>query len=490
MSKKSGRGLQEFRKAYDPTFKGESPVPVFGEAPPKGTQRFIITCAQNATPVHPVFWRVLLNMQTRLSAALLVVPVRFKNPTSLWSASQNNAEYWCPEVRPYLFNQRYALNANIELLGDIRVQPTASNPLSGSEGISHGRSGIIGHPKVQTKSVATPQTKMAKLMMTSGACTQPNYSDTRAGRIGEFHHSLSAVLVEVDGSHFYARRLHFDTKRKSVVDLDMEFTEKDLKPAPPALAIILGDTHVDFIDPAVQEATFGKASLTEQLKPQYIVHHDLLDGYSANPHHVGNPFSKIVKLRSGLDAVAGEVERAIDFLRATTPKGATAVVVSSNHNDFLRRWVLTTDWRQDPVNAEFYLETALAMSRSAELTASGASYADPFGYWLGKANLPNVKVLHGDQSFMLAGVELGQHGDRGPNGSRGSIHNLRRVGVKLVIGHSHSPGEDEGCTQVGTSTKLRLEYVSGPSSWLNTHCVLLANGKRQLVTIVDGRFRL
>ena len=49
------------------------------------------------------------------------------------------------------------------------------------------------------------------------------------------------------------------------------------------------------------------------------------------------------------------------------------------------------------------------------------------------------------------------HGDKGPNGARGSIRNLRRIGIRSVIGHTHSPGIDEGCYQVGTSTRLRLE---------------------------------
>lgn len=83
------------------------------------------------------------------------------------------------------------------------------------------------------------------------------------------------------------------------------------------------------------------------------------------------------------------------------------------------------------------------------------------------------------------------HGDHGPNGARGSITNIRRTATKSIIGHSHSPGEDEGCTQVGTSTRLVLEYNGGsPSSWLNAHCDLNADGKRQLMVIRDGEASL
>ena len=90
---------------------------------------------------------------------------------------------------------------------------------------------------------------------------------------------------------------------------------------------------------------------------------------------------------------------------------------------------------------------------------------------------------------MLASYECGMHGNRGPNGARGSIRNLRRIGVKTITGHPHSPGEDEGCTQVGTSTGLRLEYNAGPSSWHQAHCAVNDDGKKQLIFIIDGKYR-
>ena len=78
-----------------------------------------------------------------------------------------------------------------------------------------------------------------------------------------------------------------------------------------------------------------------------------------------------------------------------------------------------------------------------------------------------------------------------PNGARGSIKNLRRVGVRVMIGHAHSPGANEGAMQVGTSSRLQLEYNhGGVSGWLHTHGLVHANGKRQLVTIINGKYRL
>lgn len=90
---------------------------------------------------------------------------------------------------------------------------------------------------------------------------------------------------------------------------------------------------------------------------------------------------------------------------------------------------------------------------------------------------------------MVHGIEVGSHGHVGPNGSRGSVKSQARIGMKSVIGHSHSPGIRDGAYQVGTSSRLNLEYVRGPSSWLHTHCVIYANGKRTLINIINGEWR-
>jgi hypothetical protein len=170
----------------------------------------------------------------------------------------------------------------------------------------------------------------------------------------------------------------------------------------------------------------------------------------------------------------------VDFVNSRSI-GRKAVIVDSNHHDFLARWVLRHDWKHDPRNARFYLETAMAMLASARMTGHGAEYDDPFAYWVKKLGIGDgVKMLGADESYTLAGIECGMHGHRGPNGARGSLKNLSRLGSKVITGHSHTPGIEEGHYQVGTSTPLRLEYTHGPSSWLNTHCVVYATGKRSL----------
>lgn len=483
------RSEKDFAVAHDPTHEVGPTEQRFARVLPKNATRFIITAAQNATPVEPRWWRVLAMMAKAKGAELLVVPLRYKNPTSRWTGSQQNAEHWAEPVRPYLWNQRTALNDNLMLLADVKIQPTAETPLTGFDAMAQSRSGIIGHTKLQLRSIASPGSRMAKILTTTGACTVANYTDSRAGKTGEFHHSFSAVLVEIHGDIFHLRQLHFDQKTGSCTDLDTRYYEDRQEPAPRALALVMGDTHVDSICPLVERATFGPHGIVKAVRPEALVWNDLLDAYSVNPHHAGNPFTKVGKMRGKVADARAEVQRAITFIRKRTPADTQSVVVTSNHDDFLSRWIFTADWKHDPTNGEFYLETALAMHLATRFTKRGIEFPSAFRYWVEQANLPRTRVLDWDDSFAPGGVELGMHGNLGPNGAKGSIKNLRRVGTKSIIGHSHSPGIDEVCYQVGTSTRLRLEYNHGASSWNNCHCVLHADHKRQLVFIIDGKWR-
>jgi hypothetical protein len=462
--------------------------PCFRRYLPK-VKRYIITSAQNATPVHKKFWASLLRAKEHLDAELVVIPIRYKNPTSRWEDSQANAEWWDKPTEPYLWAQRKKLNENLILLGDIKTQPTADSPLMGFEAITHGESGILGHSKLQLRCVPTPQNRMPKLLVTTGSCTVANYSDSKAGKKGEFHHSLAAALVEIDGKKFHLRQLNADRQTGTFTDLGKLFSPTRVADAPPPLALVMGDTHVDFIDPLVFKGTFGPQGIISRLRPRHLVWHDLCDMYSRNPHHRGNVFNEIAKAQNGRNQVRLEVRRAIEFVRRHTPAYAKSVLVPSNHVDFLYRWIRDTDWRTDPANAEFYLETALEIVRSTRLGDWGLEHSDPFAYWAKKVlSEKSCRILRRNDSFHLAGIELGFHGDAGPNGARGSIRNLRRIGTRTVIGHSHTPGIEEGCYQTGTSTALRAEYTVGPSSWLNTHCLIYASGKRTLINVIDGEW--
>jgi len=451
-------------------------------------KRLVLTWAQNATPIHVGFLRALQQYCTVNDATLLVIPGRYKNPTSRWEASQVNAQWWAPEIVAYLVNQRKKLNKNLMLLADIHVQPTAVTPLSGFETITHGESGILGHPKLQFRAVPTPQNKTAKILTTTGAVTIQNYSDTRAGKKGEFHHVLGAAVIELeDTGAFHLRQINA-RKDGAFCELDKAYyPDGKVRPAGPYPALVFGDTHWRFVDAGVVRATFKKGGLVDRLNPSTLVWHDLLDSYAVNVHHPGHPFIAVAKRKSKVDNMAEEVEETVKWMLARS-EGREAVIVPSNHDNMLYRWLERTDWRDDPENAAFYLETAQHLVNQSRVGDQGFETEDPFHYWIKKIQKRGVVTFPRNGSLTIKGIECALHGHQGPHGARGTLKNLSRIGAKVISGHSHSPGIEAGHYKTGTMTPLALEYTGPVGGWLNTHCSIDPMGKRHLHTCVDEKF--
>jgi len=488
LQRQQAKGLADFKAKFDPTYEHHVATTVYsGEPVAPGTQRFILTSAQNATPVIKTFWASLLRCRDYYKAHLSVIPYRYKNPTSRWTGSQNNAEYWVQEVREYLCNTRRNINKNLVVLGDVKIVPTARDPLSGFEGFTGAESSVIGHPNLAFTTVPTPGHLMAKLMTTTGSCTQLNYGDNRAGRNGEFQHVTGAVLVEVEGDKFWLRHLNAN-KRGEFIDKDKIFTPSGVYPAPRPEALVNGDAHVRKMNWDVDK---GVKIIMETLRPKRQIWHDLFDGATCNPHEDKDYFVLLAKMKAGKLNVADELNETVQYVVDRTPEGCQSIIVDSNHDAFLKRWIEDKNWKQAGLNGGTYLELAKYMWDSTHMSKTGDEIVpSPFKYWVDKFGHPRIRCLREDESYAVKGIELGMHGHRGPNGARGSLKNLVKIGVKFVIGHIHGPGIRFGGYAVGLMAKLRQGYNKGPSNWLHTMCLVhggLCAGKRQLITIIDGR---
>lgn len=454
---------------------------------------FVITWAQNATPVHEGFLAALKHYCTANEAKLIVIPGRYKNPTSQWSQHQEDNEYWVPEVSAYLMNHRVPLNENISIMGDIKIQPTAERPLSGFSTITGHSSGIFGHPKLQLSSIATPQNRLPKLITTTGAVTVQNYTDTKAGKKGEFHHTLGAVVVEiVNKKEFHIRQINA-LEDGSFIDLTREYTASGVQDAPPPLALVMGDIHTDVMCPMCEQVTFfDKDGIVPYLRPERIILHDWYDGYSGSHHHDKKVFIKYAKHKSGRDDVKAELDRTFARTKKWVEScDAMFYVVGSNHNEHLTQWLERNEPKNDPRNAEFYHYLMYRMYQEINMGTYGAHIPNPLEILCrdDATFRDRLSFVDRDDSLQIADIECGMHGDVGTNGSRGSVVRFNTIGVKSITGHTHSPAIEGGAYQVGTNSALKLEYTVGPSSWLNTDCLIYANGKRTLINKIDGKWR-
>ena len=470
---------------------GSEPVEFKSDLPP--SRYYIFTAAQNATPVHKPFLQALQNLCTHIGAELIVSGYRYKNPTSQWTERNSDQEWWDPEVRPYLYQTRQPINDNLEFMGDVYPQATAVKPINGFETITGDRSCIIPHPKVQLKTVATPAHQYPKIITTTGTCTVENYTQTKAGKMGEFHHTFGAVLVAVgDSDEFQMTQISaqkngafYALTPEGVIKVDHKGVTTGHKLA----GLVMGDTHVDHVCPGVVDATFGEKGIVSITDPTWLVWHDLIDLYSRN-RYANSPFIELAKRQDGTDSVYEELVRGWKFHDEMAGSKRSAIINSNHTNARLDWYMNNTDWRADLSNAEFYLETALNMVKTLRKTQAGHTYEDPFIYW-GKrlTKAPNVFFPDVDESFKIAGIECTYHGHTGPGAARSAtLDNMRRIGDKVVFAHTHTPGTEEGAMSAGTSTHLRLGYNAGPSSWFNSHVGIFPNGKRTHVFIMNGRW--
>lgn len=449
------------------------PVPVTVEA-----KTYVITAAVNATRAHSAFLKTLHLYCAERDAQLIVIPMRYRNPTR---QDERPEDWWDERLTPYLVHQRTKIAKGLVVLADIKVQPTAINPLQGWLTVSGTDSAILGHTKIALQSVATKVGDAAKLVLTTGACTVEQYSDTNAGAKGQFHHTLGAVVVEVDGQANHIRHI-CPMKDGSFIDLSTKYTVNGPEKAPDCIVMTMGDVHAEMADERVTKATEELATL---VKPKHLVLHDVLNFGSASHH--AKFFEKFRRHVTGKGSVMRELEvtaRHIDRLAKLAPK---VVMVGSNHHDHFTQWLEKSEHAHDLENALVYHETKAAMLRAIY----DGGYCDPFKLWMDSLMQcgDKLKWLKPGESFSRHGVEFGWHGHKGPNGARGSTKGFANIGAKVTKGHSHGAEIIDGAHSVGTSSSLRMGYNDdSPSAWTHTHDLLYANGKRTLVHCVGGSF--
>lgn len=447
-------------------------------------KKYIVTTAVDNTRVHKKFWASINQYAEFHGATIKVVAAKYKNPTAPRSKRTKRRESaYDAAVVPFLTQSRENLCPQLVLLGDLPVQPTATNPTSGLEVFVGKSSAIVGHVK-RAMTVVPSEHRMPRVIWSTGACTVVKYGKSRAGARAKEHHVLGALVVEVCDDGVYHVRNVTANKDGAFSDLDMYYSPDGVFQNDRALSVVAGDIHVGQEDAASLQ---GLRNLIGTVNPQHLVLHDTLDMHTRSHHK-----------KSARDRYAGaklkvedEVQRACDALdefQAWGNKDMIVDVIRSNHDCHLERWVEEFIPKEDPVNTPYWHMLSWQQYDHYELTGEWPNLFELEYQRAGDAVNPKVKFLSRDSSLKLAGVEHAFHGDQGINGSRGSIKGYTKLGCKVTIGHSHTPGIMDAVFQVGVTGKLDMGYNSRPSSWLNAHVVLHADGKRQMVIVIDGRF--
>lgn len=472
-------------------------------SPPRsGVKRFILTSAQNNTHVNVGVWNNLMALADHYHAEVLVSRFTYnKSAWGWWSVkpgrgptSEDRADPWYdPLIQEYVCDDRVQLAPGLVFCGEMNILPTAQRPLQGFETYTGRQSGIFPHAKMALESVPSGKFEGTKINYTTGTVTLRNYVQKRAGLRAEFHHCYGGLLVEVDSDgRWFVRQLNAD-ESDAIYDLDLCAQGGVVTAGHRVEAITWGDVHVDMLDPVVADlAWMADGNMLDQLQPKYQFMHDLVDFRSRNHHDRGNPHRGFQRWVEGHYSVEDELTRVVGFLGMADREWCETVVVDSNHDNAMERWLREADYRTDPQNAELFLEAQREKYRAIR---TGDSDFHLIEWSLRHQGCdPRVRFLREDESFIVCrdrsgGIECGIHGHLGPNGQRGTPRNLSRMGRKANTGHTHAAQIIDGMYVAGASAKLDMEFNRGPSSWSHSHIITYANGKRAIVTMWKGKWR-
>lgn len=422
----------------------------------KDSRVYLVTAALNNTPVLKPFWQNLRAYADYLDAELHVIALRYRNPTSVFTDRGNDE--WTADVLPYLDANHHMLFDKFHLMANVKIQPTAEYPLSGLNGMSGDQSCIFGHSKVHMQFMPVLKGAEQKMMITTGVCTQPNYTDSKAGRKGEFHHTYGFVIVTQDDAHYVTA-----CSDGSFIDCDLAVKDGIVAPAPPVHALILGDIHYSKLSHEAVQRIFHRIEVTQT---PVVVLHDVFDGESINPHSEKDAVNRYQRHAAGNDLLEEEISDTLQLIKELCER-TQVVIVYSNHDAFLDRYIANMDWKKDINNAGIY-----ARLLPIALEEEGGVFA-----YLARRDTDAI-VLGEDDSYVVDDVELGVHGHLGQNGSRGSAQQFKNLSTKIVIGHSHSPARLDGLCVVGCQD-LDHGYNKGLSSWAIADVIINADGKRQ-----------
>lgn len=434
----------------------------------KKKKRYIISSAQTASPVNLAFLNNIEAYAKFIDAEIGIIATRYRNPTSIW---KEEGDIWDERTHKYLTANRQSLHNDVLLLADLKIQATSPNPTSGIELFGDDASVIVGAPRIEMRTVPVLPNQKQKFLYSTGTVTVPSFTDSVAGGKAGEHHTYGFIVVEIESDEVVHLRSVSASDDGSFNDLIYRI-ENETITKEKVDTLVWGDSHFAQKDPNITDAF---RQVCRDLSIKNSVLHDVWDSESINVHNIKNPVVQHQLMKEGKDDLKKELDQMVSELGWFEKNMEETLVIASNHDDMLDRAMINSDWKDNLKNAEIFI-------KMLKLTLSGKAKEGIIPYCINK-KFNKIKALGVNDSYIKFGVELGLHGHKGPNGSKGSIQSFSKLSNKTIIGHSHSPGIKWGCYQVGISCKMQHGYNNGLSGWAFASCTLNSRGKRQMIVL-------
>lgn len=447
------------------------------------SKRFIIATALVGDFTTDAIVKTLNRASAQLDAQVLLIPCA--HPVG--RRSPNGKGFFDKRLAQFpLVHDDLHLNTNLHISG-LRLQAQMRDPSTSTmELIQHGGSMIAGHPQQRLR-IGADLKETSRAFFTPGAVTLPDYQtdryeSERTSYIAQQTHIVGALMVEItNDSLFHARHVAFN-KKGEFVDMGVKYSPDSHKPWEPFI-IKPGDLHAGETDPVALDAL---DKLVAHIgKPAHITCDDIFDCRFWNHHdkdkHLTRTLNKNRSLREELEQVRTLMFR----LRKLCRKGL--VVCQSNHDRGLDKYYEADAYCRDYANKELAIEILNKLFKTR----------DPIPLRVAlrvTGKLPDkTRWLREGESFKFWNIEHGQHGHKGPNGTRGRVKALRDALGPCSLNHFHGVEILGWARTAGTFTKTgthtRPKYAQGdPSNWTQGVNITYKQGFRQTLICVDGSF--
>ena len=185
--------------------------------------------------------------------------------------------------------------------------------------------------------------------------------------------------------------------------------------------IVLGDIHLYDTDEKIMDVT---KTLLDDLHPEHVVIHDIFNGVSISHHDNNNIIKQYRKFLNGKLSLSEEINYMCDWVEKM--QKYNLVIVKSNHDEFLDKWIINGEWKMNITNALEYVNYAkLLLDNDAD---NGI-----IPYILNQ-KFSNVKTLKRDESFKISGWEVGTMEMLGTNGKLGKFTLFNKLNLKIILG--------------------------------------------------------
>lgn len=438
----------------------------------KESKYYIVTWQQNETPIHINLWNNILKYAEFLDAEISVILGRYKNPTSIFKKTDDK---WDRSTEDYWDTKKHDIHKHLTILSDVKITPTRKYPLSSMEGLTRDTSFVVGHPKMHLKTCAVLKGHPEKIMLTTGAISLPNYTDSNQGYVSNHNHKFGFVIIEIkDDEVFYIRQVEADSDG-NFIDLIHDVKNQVVSRNIDFKGLICGDSHHWSINKEIDKKN---DEICEKLNIDKVVLHDVIDGESCNNHIIKNPIEQYKRMVKGQNLIEKELEDLAGWLGKKLDYNI--VIPHANHNDRLDR-ILQEDWRKDIVNSMFYLKYTQAVLE--EKANKGV-----LAYFLEERFGDKITTLKHNDSYIIGKYECSQHGHLGSNGARGSMVGFRNLNIPIITAHTHSTYRADDFICVGANCDLDAPYLKGASSWNSSSCLISKNGIGQIIIYIRGEF--